>query len=109
MERLLDRNTVGKMVLTPLSTSGVEFDYDQADDRAVFVATGSGDITVVANGPQGVSDYTITVNGTYKEGDTTKNYDVSVFTLDSYFFKGSNGKVTLKGASTIKVGVIALP
>ena len=109
MERLLDRNTVGKLVLTPLSTAGVEFVYDQADDRTVFVATGSGDITVVANGPQGVNDYKITVNGTYTEGDTTKSYDVSVFTLDSYFFKGSNGKVTLKGASTIKVGVIALP
>ena len=98
MERLLDRNTVGKITLTALSTAGVEFVYDQADDRTVFVATGSGNITVVANGPQGVHDHTITVGG-----------DVSVFTLDSYFFKGTNGKVTLKGANTIEVGVIALP
>lgn len=98
MERLLDRNIAGTVEMTALSTSGVEFVYDQADDRAVFVATGSGTITVEPNGPQGVAAHTITISG-----------DVSVFTLDSYFFKGTNGKVTLKGESSIEVGVIALP
>lgn len=99
MERLLDRNIAGAVTLTELNTdTGVQFVYDQADDRAVFVATGSGTITVEPNGPQGVAAHKITVSG-----------DVSVFTLDSYFFKGTDGKVTLKGESSIEVGVIALP
>ena len=102
MERLLDRNIAGAVEMTALSTAGVYFDCTEADDRTVFVATGSGDVTVVAGGPQGTSDYTIKLTG-----------EVSVLTLDSFMFKYAHGdhkgKVCLKGADSIEVGVIALP
>lgn len=106
MKRILDRNVAELVTLTALNTSdaGVAFDCTEADDRTVYIATaeGTGTITVVAGGPQGVANYTIDV----KAG-------TNVFTLDSMLFKyahGTNkGKVVLKGASTIKVGVIALP
>ena len=103
MKRLLDRNIAGEVELTALSADGVAFDFTEADDRTVFVATGAGTITVLAgNGPQGVADFEITLTG-----------DVSVFTLDSFLFKNASGdnkgKVVIKGADTIEVGVIALP
>lgn len=104
MKRILDRNVAELVTLTALSTSGVTFDCTEADDRTVYIATaeGNGTITVVAGGPQGVADYTIDL----KAG-------TNVFTLDSMLFKhehGTNkGKVVIKGATTIKVGVIALP
>lgn len=102
MERLLDRNIAGAVEMKALSADGVYFDCTEADDRTVFVATGTGTITVVAGGPQGTADYTIAVDG-----------EVSVFTLDSFMFKYANGEhkgtVCLKGASSIEVGVIALP
>ena len=104
MKRILDRNVAELVTLTALSTTGVAFDCTEADDRTVYIATAEGTttITVVAGGPQGVADYTIDL----KAG-------TNVFTLDSMLFKhehGTNkGKVVIKGATTIKVGVIALP
>ena len=104
MKRILDRNVAELVTLTALNTNGVAFDCTEADDRTVYIATaeGTGTITVLPGGPQGVADYTIDL----KAG-------TNVFTLDSMLFKhahGTNkGKVVLKGATTIKVGVIALP
>ena len=98
MIRLLDRNIAAEVELTSVSGEGHAFEYDQADDRTVFLAVGAGTITVKANGPQGVKDYTVTLPGS-----------LNVFTLDSYFCKDSEGKVTITSNDDITVGVIALP
>ena len=99
MKRLLDRNIAAEVELTGLGEEGTTFEYDQADDRTVFLAVGTGVITVVANGPQGTSDYDIELPGS-----------LNVFTLDSYFCKGKDGNVTFKPKTgDVTVGVIALP
>ena len=99
MTRLLDRNIAAEVELTGTRGEGHEFVYDQADDRTVFVAVGTGKITVEARGPQGTSDMVITLPGS-----------LNVFTLDSYFFKGKDGKVKITATEgDITVGVIALP
>ena len=99
--RLYQRNEAGVLDFETLTTEGVAFDYNEADEKTVFVAKGSGNVTVVAGGPQGTSDCVITLTGSE-----------SVFTLDSLLFKHGNGankgKVVLKG-SNIEVAVIALP
>lgn len=106
--RLYRRNEVGALTFTALSTTGVAFDYKEADEKTVFVAKNSassaGTITVLkGNGLQGVTDITLTVPA---NGE-------AVFTLDSMLFKngsGANkGKVVLSGATTLSVAVIALP
>lgn len=115
--RLYRRNEVGALTFTALSTTGVAFDYKEADEKTVFVAKNSaasdGTITVVqGNGLQGVTDITLTVPAS---GEV-------VFTLDSMLFKNHSGKlgtgasavdlkgkVVLKGATTLSVAVIALP
>ena len=106
--RLYSRNEVGELAFTALSTTGVAFDYKEADEKTVFVvkngASSEGTITVVkGNGIQGVTDIELKV-GANKE---------AVFTLDSMLFKNGSGdnkgKVVLKGATTLSVAVIALP
>lgn len=106
--RLYNRNEIAALTFTALSTDGVAFEYNEADEKTVFIvkntASADGVITVVkGNGLQGVADITLTA---VKSGE-------SIFTLDSMLFKngsGTNkGKVVLKGADTLKVAVIALP
>lgn len=106
--RLYRRNEVGALEFKALSTTGVAFDYKEADEKTVFVAKNSassdGTITVVqGNGLQGVTDITLTVPASGE----------AVFTLDSMLFKNGSGdnkgKVVLKGATTLSVAVIALP
>lgn len=106
--RLYNRNEIAALTFTALSTDGVAFEYNEADEKTVFIvkntASADGTITVVkGNGLQGVADITLTA---------VKSAE-SIFTLDSMLFKngsGTNkGKVVLKGAATLSVAVIALP
>lgn len=106
--RLYNRNEIAALTFTALSTDGVAFEYNEADEKTVFIvkntASADGVITVVkGNGLQGVADITLTA---VKSGE-------SIFTLDSMLFKNGSGenkgKVVLKGAATLSVAVIALP
>lgn len=99
MARIYKMNEVSAEAITPLvlSTTGVEFDLQGAADEktAFFVTEGSGDVTVVANGIA-QKDIKLTVAAN------------KFFTLDSRYFADEEGKITLKGATTIKIALIQL-
>lgn len=102
--RIYNRNELGALTFTPVTTAGVEFEYNEADEKTVFVVknTASAEVTltVTAAGIQGVKDLALTVPASSE----------SVLTLDSMLFKARNGKVKLTGSATgTSVAVIALP